>query len=64
MEERAGAITFQGNPLTLLGKELKVGEAAPDFSVLDNDLSPIRKVDTRAITMAASTIRIRLRLGT
>jgi thiol peroxidase len=33
---------MKGNPLTIVGKELKVGEAAPDFEVLDNDLSPVR----------------------
>jgi thiol peroxidase len=42
MEERAGVITMKGNPLTLAGKELKVGDPAPDFEVLDNDLTPVR----------------------
>ena len=42
MEERAGIITMKGNPLTLVGKQPKVGEHAPDFEVLDNDLSPVR----------------------
>ena len=42
MEERAGVITMKGNPLTLVGKELKVGDPAPDFEVLDNDLTPVR----------------------
>ncbi len=41
MSERAGAITFQGNPLTLLGSAVKVGDKAPDFHVLDNGLSPV-----------------------
>lgn len=41
MSERTGIITFKGNPLTLLGKELKVGDKAPDFAVVDNALSPI-----------------------
>jgi thiol peroxidase len=41
MEERTGIITMKGNPLTLLGKELKVGDSAPDFEVLDNNLSPV-----------------------
>ena len=40
MRERTGAITFQGNPLTLLGTELKVGDSAPEATVLANDLSP------------------------
>jgi thioredoxin-dependent peroxiredoxin len=42
MVERTGVITFQGNPLTLLGNEVKIGDMAPDFEVLDNDLSPVR----------------------
>jgi len=29
-----------GNPVTLLGKEIKPGDKAPDFTVLDNSLSP------------------------
>jgi thioredoxin-dependent peroxiredoxin len=42
MAERPGAVTFQGNPLTLLGKEVKAGEKAPEFEVLDNGLAPVR----------------------
>ncbi len=34
-------ITFKGNPMTLVGPELKVGDAAPDFSVVDNALAPV-----------------------
>ena len=33
MEERHGAVTFKGNPLTLLGRTPAVGEPAPDFTV-------------------------------
>ena len=42
MEERRDIITMKGQPLTLLGKGLKVGEPAPDFEALTNDLSPIK----------------------
>jgi thiol peroxidase len=42
MIERTGVITMKGNPLTIVGKELQVGEVAPDFEVLDNDLSPVK----------------------
>ena len=45
MEERIGIITFQGNPLTLIGKELKPGTAAPDFRVVDNGLAPVTLAD-------------------
>jgi thiol peroxidase len=41
MEERKGIITMKGQPLTLLGKGLEVGEPAPDFEVLANDLSAV-----------------------
>ena len=39
--ERKGAVMFQGNPLTLLGEEVKVGQKAPGFSVLDSDLQEV-----------------------
>ncbi|MCJ7783120.1 MAG: thiol peroxidase [Desulfobacterales bacterium] len=42
MKERHGLITMKGNPLTLMGNEVKVGEKAPDFMVLDNDLTPVQ----------------------
>lgn len=42
MKERTGMITMKGNPLTLVGSELKVGDAAPDFTALNNDLSPVK----------------------
>ena len=42
MEERTGLVSLQGNPLTLLGPELKLGDRAPEFEVLDNSLSPIQ----------------------
>lgn len=34
-------VTFKGNPVTLIGTEVKVGDKAPDFTVLANDLSPV-----------------------
>ena len=42
MEENAGIITMKGNPLTLIGKQPKIGEPAPDFKVLSNDLSQVK----------------------
>ena len=39
--ERPGAVTMKGNPLTLLGPELKPGEKAPDFHVVDGTLSVV-----------------------
>lgn len=45
-EERTGVITFGGNPMTLLGPELKVGQKAPDFKVLANDLTEVTLADS------------------
>ncbi len=44
--ERPGATTLKGNPLTLIGPELKVGDAAPDFNVVDKQLKPVTLKDT------------------
>jgi len=41
MSERKGIITFKGNPFTLIGPELKVGDKAPGFNVVDNGLAPV-----------------------
>jgi thiol peroxidase len=35
-QERTGAATFKGSPLTLIGPELKVGDKAPDFTLNKN----------------------------
>ena len=34
-------VTFKGNSVTLLGTEVKVGDTAPDFQVLANNLTPV-----------------------
>jgi thiol peroxidase len=41
MKEQVGAVTMRGNPLNLMGGDVKVGDKAPSFSVLDNNLSPV-----------------------
>jgi thioredoxin-dependent peroxiredoxin len=47
MGERKGLVTFKGNPLTLLGSDPKVGEKAPEFTVLDNDLNSVSLASLR-----------------
>jgi len=42
MEERSAAVSMHGNPLTLIGNELSVGDSAPDIELLDNDLNPVK----------------------
>jgi thioredoxin-dependent peroxiredoxin len=38
---RSGAVTLKGNAINLAGPELKVGDAAPDFSLQDNGLGEV-----------------------
>jgi len=42
MAEQKGLITFRGNPLTLVGNQVKVGQKAPDFVAIDNNFSPVK----------------------
>ena len=57
-QERKGAATFKGNPLTLIGPELKAGDKAPNFQVLAGDLSAVTldtyKGKTRLISVVPS----------
>ncbi len=39
MPERKGVVTMKGSPVTLVGNEVTVGQAAPDFTVVAHDLS-------------------------
>ena len=56
MNERARVVTSKGNPLTLLGNEVKVGDKAPDFTVLDNDLSPASLSECRGKTCIIASV--------
>lgn len=55
-QERRGAVKFKGNPLTLLGPELKVGSPAPDFQVLAQDLSPVTLAGFKGKTLLISVV--------
>jgi thiol peroxidase len=56
MNERKGVITMQGNPLTLLGPALKVGDKAPDFTVTAGDLSPVTLANSKGKTRLISVV--------
>jgi len=40
-KERKGIVTMKGNPMTLIGPELKVGDKAPDFTLLSETMAPV-----------------------
>ncbi|PKN11399.1 MAG: thiol peroxidase [Deltaproteobacteria bacterium HGW-Deltaproteobacteria-4] len=52
MEERSNIVTFKGNPATLLGPDIKIGDPAPEFRVVDNAL--------QAVTLASNLGRVQL----
>ena len=56
MKERKGAVTFQGNPLTLIGNEVKVGERAPDVELLANDLTPVKLSSYKGKILVITTV--------
>lgn len=55
MQERTGVTAMQGNPLTLMGPELKIGDKAPEFSVVANDMNPVKlsDFDSKVIVISA-----------
>ena len=50
------SITFGGNAVTLLGNEVKVGDKAPSFTVLANDLSPVTLEDSKGSVRLISVV--------
>lgn len=56
MEKRTGVVTFAGGSMTLLGKEVKPGESAPDFVAAKNDLSPFHLSDLKGKTVIISVV--------
>ncbi len=55
-QERKGAVTFKGNPLTLIGQELKVGDKAPEFQLLDDALQAVKLSDSKGKTRLISVV--------
>ncbi|GLY10273.1 thiol peroxidase [Bacillus badius] len=49
-------VTFKGNPVTLLGNEVKAGDQAPDFKVLATDLSEVTLADSKGKVRLISVI--------
>ncbi len=54
--ERKNIITFKGNPLTLVGSEVKVGDTAPDFTACDASLQPVKLSNFKGQTVIISAV--------
>jgi thioredoxin-dependent peroxiredoxin len=50
------SVTFINNPVTLIGKVVKVGDEAPEFIVLSNDLTPVTLEDTEGKVRLISVV--------
>ncbi|MCL6632648.1 MAG: thiol peroxidase [Alicyclobacillus herbarius] len=55
-EERTGVVTFAGKPVTLIGPQIQVGQKAPNFEVLANDLSPVTLADSKGKVRIISVV--------
>ena len=56
MEEKNTTVTLHGNPLTLEGNRLNVGDKAPDVTLLDNDLNAVSLSDYRGKVSIVSAV--------
>lgn len=56
MGERKGVITIHGNPLTLMGDAPTVGQNAPEFQALNNDLKPVALSSFRGKVCVISSV--------
>jgi len=56
MAERKGLVTLKGNPVTLVGKEVEVGDAAPDVTLVDNDLKEVALSSFRGKVVILSSV--------
>ncbi len=56
MAERKGIVTAGGKPTTLVGNEVKVGDKAPDFVVVDNDVKDKKLSDFRGKIIVLASV--------
>jgi thiol peroxidase len=54
--ERAGAASLRGNPFTVIGAELKPGDAAPDFNLVGPGNANVSLADTAGKVRIISTV--------
>lgn len=47
-------VTMRGNPVTLVGDEVKVGQQAPNFTAVNNDLAAVSLQDTSGVRIILS----------
>ena len=55
-KETLGGVTIQGNPLTIIGDQLSVGDKAPEFSLTSNGMQPVTLADSAGKVRVLSVI--------
>jgi thiol peroxidase len=55
-KERVGEVTLKGNPVTLLGEPVEVGDAAPDFVAVKQDMTEAKLSDYAGKTVVISVV--------
>ncbi len=56
MQAREVVVTMKGSALTLVGNKVEVGDLAPDFEVVANDLSPVKLSSFRGKVCIISSV--------
>ena len=56
MEERKGLVSMKGEPLVLVGTELKVGDRMPDCTVVDKNLESVKLSSFRGKVCIISSV--------
>lgn len=56
MQERKGLVDFKENPMTLLGDVVEVGQKAPEFTALKQDLSEFKLSDLEGKVKVISVV--------
>jgi thiol peroxidase len=56
MVEHPNAVTLHGNPLTLLGDDIRVGQSAPNAELVDNDMQPVSLADYKGKIVILSSV--------
>ncbi|MHC4598575.1 MAG: thiol peroxidase [Planctomycetota bacterium] len=56
MAEREGLVTLKGNPVVLLGNEVRVGDPAPEVVLIDNGLKAWALSSTRGKVVVVASV--------
>jgi len=56
MKERTGLVTIKGNPVTLVGDELRLGDRAPDFTAVNTDMEDMSLSSFRGYVLVLSSV--------